>query len=132
MKKFLAALFITLFLCSSAQAYSLGFDPTGSGDETVTPGAYDNIDGMQLLGFAEAADGSGIAPLQDIWTFQDASGDFTETFTLRVAYGERADNTDTDFYSNVFLDVTLTGNYNIATGLTTFDTGNATMYLDAD
>lgn len=132
MKKILAALFVTLFLCTSAQAYTLGFDPTGSGNETVILNAYEMIDGMQLLGYAEAADGSAVSPLQDIWTFQGPTGDFVEDFTLRVAYGEHADNTDTDFYSNIFLDVSLTGNYNIITGLTTFSVGSAIMYLDAD
>lgn len=136
MKNIIFAIISFLFLSGSVQAYELGFDPTGSGDETVTLGAYEIIDGFQLLGVAEGSDGSSTVPLEDIWTFQDANGDFVEDFTLKVAYGERSDNTDTPYYNDIFFDVHLEGNYDITTNSVTFDTtpgiGFATLYEDVD
>lgn len=132
MKNVIFAIISFLFLSGSVQAYELGFDPTGSNDETVIEGAYEIIEGFQLLGEAEAIDGGDTRPLEDIWTFQDQSGDFYEEFTLSIAYGEYADNTDTDYYDDLYIDVYLEGNYDITTNTISFDSGYATMYEDTD
>lgn len=136
MKNVLFAIITFLLLCGSAQAYELGFDPEGNNDETAANASYEMIDGWQLVGRAEAADGSNTVPLEDMWTFQDVNGDFTEDFTLKMVYGERADNSDTDYYDDLYIDVHLEGNYDITTNTITFDTlpgdGYATIYLDGD
>lgn len=138
MKKILIALFITLFFCTSAQAISVGFNVSGDGG---TDGFY-TINRLYLDGVDEAdiaGNPSGAVFSDDhLWSFEDANGFFTESFTLDIT---SADLTGGGAYSastlaaaydanwdRYFVDVALEGQF--IAGTAYFSSGAATMYIE--
>ena len=139
MKKILAALFVTLFLCTSAQAFSVSFDKLGTGNdanlikydvfqlvattETITlPAGTVNLNSTPASG----------QRTEQIWTYQDiTTGIFTESFTAMVLGGFMTSPNSFDSFSNVFIDVNLDGTYYNDSNIT-FTGGNATMYSGAN
>lgn len=129
MKKFIVTFALTFLLCSSAQAYTVLFDPTGSG----TNSNLQNTASMQLNNRAEEImlpDGT-FEP-GAVFTFQNIiSGIFEEEFTVSVAYGNDADGLTQHSYTSIFMDIRLEGKYNSDTNIV-FTGGAATMYRDAN
>ncbi len=129
MKKLLLALLLVLFTASFASAVPIGFNVDGDGGTTT----FYEIDKFQLLGLPEIG-------ASDIWSYQDSAGNFTEEFTLNVAYAELfAGGTygDGDYdtvydedFGHLLVDVSFTGN--ITNDYATFFTGEIVMYLDND
>ncbi len=132
--KFIIIPFLLLFLYSTASAISLGFDPSGTG------ATFTDIIQFTLGGNPELADApAGAENLHDLWSYQDANGDFTESFTMQVnnadlvGLGGEWDldgNGPIDY--NLWVDMTLTGNVDFLNQLATFSAGSATMYVDVD
>jgi hypothetical protein len=133
MKKILAALFVTMFLCTSAQAFTVFFDQTGSGldvnlveTQIMQLNSMNNpivlpADAVHLLGETNP-DQNG-----HIFTYQNkTTGDFTEKFTVRVTEGIDS-NTNYITYTNIFLDIDLIGKY-IDDDNIYFTGGSARMY----
>lgn len=138
MKKILISLFITLFLCTSAQAYSVGFDVSGLGGfQTIDRLYLDGVDESDIAGNPTST--TATFGNDHLWSFEDANGYFTESFTLDITsadltaggkYSASSSATVTDAnWDKYFVDVTLQGQF--VAGVASFSYGDATMYLDA-
>ncbi|MFA5903997.1 MAG: PEP-CTERM sorting domain-containing protein [Desulfobacula sp.] len=126
MKKILAALFVTLFLCSSASAYTIQFDRYGNGNFLA-------VEAWGLESNAESSDTPSGAPApQDWWSYEDSTGFFTEALTVQLSNmdigGLQTDTSDDAIYVDVYLE----GTQNVADGFATFSYGTAIMYHDKD
>jgi hypothetical protein len=110
MKKILAALFVTLFLCTSAQALLINFDQSGSGD----PNNLSQFDRWQMTSFATQNPDAGDLLFRDIYTYQSTiTGAFTEVFTMEVdkGYNSLLGPAGTVAFDNIFANVSLAGTY---------------------
>ena len=124
MKKILLSLFATFFLYSSAQAFSIGFDPEGLG-------VHQDIERFTFTKNAELDKPAGAVKEHDLWSYENALGDFTETFTVQLDSADFTTGMAWDLSAyNIFADITLLGNINIAAGLATFSFGEVILYVD--
>eukprot|EP01155_Anaeramoeba_flamelloides_P003820 Anaeramoba_flamelloidesa1063959_21.p1 GENE.a1063959_21~~a1063959_21.p1 ORF type:complete len:258 (-),score=41.39 a1063959_21:23-796(-) len=108
-KRLLLAVLITLFSLSSAQAYYISFDQTGSGNDANLV----DMDIWSLTGWSETNTDTGA--VGDIFTYQDIlTGAFTEDFTLEIDQGQDSalpSLTGTFEFTNLYADVHLEGTY---------------------
>ncbi|MDA3789572.1 MAG: PEP-CTERM sorting domain-containing protein [Desulfobacula sp.] len=134
MKRILVGFLLTLFLCSTASAYSVGFNPTGS-----TGGPFTGITAFALGSNAESEDTpQGTSVAQDVWSYEDpVTHDFYETFTLQLNNADLDDGTQWDLDGNsgstdyfMYVDISLNGNTDLLNELTTFSLGEAIIYID--
>jgi len=126
MKKILAALFVTLFLCATANAYTVSFDYDGTGGGgTLTD--FDEFDFVEVGEWNADASEFG-----DVFTYQTDGGVFKESFTIKVTEGSNSilgAAGDVDFSPDLFIDVNLTGQY-VNDGAIYFTGGSGTFYND--
>ena len=124
MKKILITLLLVFFAATSAQAFTIEFDSTGSGDDTN----LETMNEWNLLNTPEYnadADANG-----DIWTYQDsATGDFSEDFTLRLTGGAWDTEGIIYTFNNLAVDIHLDGNY-VDDSEINFTGGSAIVYAD--
>lgn len=127
MKKLLLALSAVVLLCGTASATALEFDPTGTGN--FTP-----ITALGLESHAELDDNpEGVFIAQDIWSYEDADGNFTEQFTLFITNADLTNGTQWVLSSyGLYADVELTGIADVPNALVTFTSGTAKIYIDGD
>lgn len=120
MKKLLLGIMALLLCTTSAHAYNIGFDINGDG---ATNG-FTETEAWNTQSTA-SAEYNGV--YEDIWSYQDAAGNFTESFTLQVYSGDVAGG-GTQSYSNFYADVTLGGTTDGTT--TEFTSGSITLYIE--
>jgi hypothetical protein len=130
MKKILLGMFLSLLLCFSAQAYSVGFDQDGTStnpvDNTTLFDEFDTVSVVDiytfdatattLLGGAINDEDPGTIGIQhdaDIFTFQNVdTGLFKEDFTIKVTQGDPAEfgapNVD---FTDIYITLDLEGYY---------------------
>ena len=127
MKKLLFGVLVLFCLSSTAQAYFVSFDSTGSG----IAGNYLSFDAFNLEGWSiENPYSTGTT---NILTYQEiATGIFTESFTLAISSGTNSNNLGssfkTEFKPDLYIDVVLSGFYDYYTDVAYFKDGSAVMY----
>lgn len=124
MKK-LMILVAMLFMATSAQAYFINYDDAGTS-------TYSPYDRWELDGITKNDPNFG-AGFYEIFTYQDVvTGDFEETFTMRIARGTNSVTGDVDFFSNFYATVTLSGNFNLDTSVLVYDDGFVQLFKEGD
>ncbi|MGE4519403.1 MAG: PEP-CTERM sorting domain-containing protein [Desulfobacteraceae bacterium] len=123
MKRTFLVFLLTLFLCGSASAYTVSFDPDGTNSN------FYDVDIMNLGGVAEANPDTPFGA--HIFTYQDiATGQFTESFTQSLNTLQDGFGFETNIFSkNILVDITLTGQY-VSDSEIYFSGGNVIMYKD--
>ncbi|MDY0131679.1 MAG: PEP-CTERM sorting domain-containing protein [Desulforegulaceae bacterium] len=125
MKQSFLVFLLTLFLCGSVSAYTVNFDPDGTGSN------FYNVHIMNLGGISE---GNLYNSFQShIFSFQDkTTGAFTETFTQSLNTIQDEYGVETNLFSkNLLLDITFAGQY-VSDSEIYFTSGNVVMYKDMD
>lgn len=110
MNKVLLALLITLLTVTSAPAFFISFDQSGSGNDANLV----LMDEWQMNTLSEFNTDAG--QVGDVFTYQTLStGAFTESFTMRITEGRNSSLAApfdvTDFVPDLFADVQLNGTY---------------------
>lgn len=136
MKKLALTFIVSFLLCTSAHAFSYGFDADQNG-------IYDQLGGFKFYGVGgfnndlENAPTGGDGTL-DLWTETNFSdGTFTESFTLGLLGGLNESGTLSNVYwgDSIFLDLDLSGTIGPIDPLTgaytaNFNNGYGTIYKD--
>lgn len=105
---------------SFAQAYTVNFDWQGTGESSN----LNTYDAFQLL--SNETFNTDYGDWGDIFTYQNpTTGDFIESFSVEVSKGYKT-GPDVEF-SNIFLTVSLMGNFNFLNNTVTFEGGSASM-----
>lgn len=106
-------LIVSLFLCASANAYTVSFDHDGTG-ATGTLTDFDEFDFVEVGEWNTDANG-GVGEFGDVFTYQNSgTGVFTESFTIKITEGSNSDlgaAGDVTFIPSLYIDVTLNGQY---------------------
>lgn len=120
MKKLLLGI-MAFFLCTTtAHAYNVGFDINGDG-------ATNGFTETEAWNTQSTSSALYNGVYEDIWSYQDAAGNFTESFTLQVYSGDVAGG-GTENYSNFYAEVTLNGTTDNTT--TDFTSGIINLYIE--
>jgi hypothetical protein len=129
MKKIFMVLSMVVLLCGAANADALKFDPDGAGN-------YVSIEAFGLESNAEAIDTPVGAHFnsQDLWSYEDAAGNFTEHFTLQISNMDLSNGGGQFTLSQygIYVDVAIAGWVDHANEKAYFYSGAATIYKDND
>lgn len=133
MKKFFLVLLVILFSVSLANAYTIQFDATGSGND-VNLKTFDEWDFVDVGEWNDDANAFAGA-FGDVFTYQVSStGMFEESFTIKITEGTDSNlgaAGDVTFTPPIYADVLLTGQY-VDDQNIYFTGGGGDIYLNND